>query len=647
MAPDKNNNYSAALFIALLVIRMINALSIKTFFQPDEYFQSLEPAWQSAFGESSGAWITWVGLVLDDVEAVLIRSKEWREHLRSSIHPLLFAGVYKSALHLSNMVRASPRMRAEILIIAPKVQQAFFAAATDFFTYLLATKIYGPRHTASLAALALTAFNPWQWFCSVRTLSNSLETTLTIIALDMWPWAWFLEEAETTTEQDRTAAPRDKMDLEPEQMVNKFRDFLEAPKPSVSVITKSREQKLNLMSRTRTQKAQGNLCQSLLVAAMACILRPTNLIVWMTVSISLICRYGTLQNFVRIVPAAFLCGSLILTVSVGMDIAFYREWVFPPSKFLQFNVVQSLAVFYGKNRPDYYFTEGLPLLLTTALPFACVGMWQALRPGHDRSTFHGYEERQTRFTLALTVATSVITLSLISHKEVRFIYPLLPILHVLAARPVAAFFDPFPLSAKKVRLGLLLLGLTVNVYIAAYVGYVHQRGVIDVMHYLRQEQEARLILSSPEEPRLTGHPNMTVGFFMPCHSTPWRSHLIHPEISAWALTCEPPLNLTVPERQIYLDEADIFYAHPASWIDEYMKDRKTVMQTVLADPVGRPGDESRRAWPQYLIFFQHLEPIMNGILGSSRYQECWRGFNTHWHDDWRRRGDIVVWCLQS
>jgi hypothetical protein len=33
---------------------------VKTFFQPDEYFQSLEPAWQIAFGEDQGAWITWV-----------------------------------------------------------------------------------------------------------------------------------------------------------------------------------------------------------------------------------------------------------------------------------------------------------------------------------------------------------------------------------------------------------------------------------------------------------------------------------------------------------------------------------------------------------------------------------------------------------
>jgi GPI mannosyltransferase 3 len=47
-------------WMLLLVFRFINVLCVATFFQPDEYFQSLEPAWQMAFGSQSGAWITWV-----------------------------------------------------------------------------------------------------------------------------------------------------------------------------------------------------------------------------------------------------------------------------------------------------------------------------------------------------------------------------------------------------------------------------------------------------------------------------------------------------------------------------------------------------------------------------------------------------------
>lgn len=56
----KEATTSQDIFLFLVAFRILNALSIRTFFQPDEYFQSLEPAWEIAFGANSGAWITWV-----------------------------------------------------------------------------------------------------------------------------------------------------------------------------------------------------------------------------------------------------------------------------------------------------------------------------------------------------------------------------------------------------------------------------------------------------------------------------------------------------------------------------------------------------------------------------------------------------------
>ena len=56
----KRATTSRDILIILIAFRIANALSIKTFFQPDEFFQSLEPAWEIAFGANSGAWITWV-----------------------------------------------------------------------------------------------------------------------------------------------------------------------------------------------------------------------------------------------------------------------------------------------------------------------------------------------------------------------------------------------------------------------------------------------------------------------------------------------------------------------------------------------------------------------------------------------------------
>ena len=55
------NSHDILLF--LIAFRILNAFCIKTFFQPDEFFQSLEPAWDWAFGADSGAWITWASLL--------------------------------------------------------------------------------------------------------------------------------------------------------------------------------------------------------------------------------------------------------------------------------------------------------------------------------------------------------------------------------------------------------------------------------------------------------------------------------------------------------------------------------------------------------------------------------------------------------
>ncbi|KAM0715655.1 hypothetical protein Q7P37_009153 [Cladosporium fusiforme] len=535
-------------FGILLALRITNALSIKTFFQPDEYFQSLEPAWRIAFGAESGAWITW----------------EWREELRTALHPWIFALV------------------AEDLVIAPKIAQAVFAAGMDFYGWKLGQKIYG---------LLLTIFSPWQFFTSTRTFANSFETTLTVFALCYWPWEWFMD-----VPSDGSAT-------------------IKSPSTSPG----------------------WGLHAALAAAAFACILRPTNIIIWATIAGALTLRYSNMARSLVLARNAVIVGSTILAISLLVDGQFYGEWTIPPLRFLYLNIMQDLAIFYGQNRVDYYFTEGLPLLLTTALPFAAIGLWKALRSRSDRSHFTGHVQSQTLHILGLVVVATVVAFSMIAHKEMRFIYPLLPILHILAAKPLADFFQPFPFPRSYLRLSLLLLGVAVNVSIAAYVSTVHQRGVVDVMHYLRHEAETDS----------GGVRNTTIAFLMPCHSTPWRSHLVHPEISAWALTCEPPIDVALEDRATYLDEADVFYTHPGSWIDNNMQDRKSVFPPAQEQRLAVVEEEAgRRVWPEYLVFFEQLEPVMNAVLEGTRYRECWRGFNSHWHDDHRRRGDVVVQCLR-
>ncbi|KAJ8131923.1 hypothetical protein O1611_g1697 [Lasiodiplodia mahajangana] len=155
----------------IFAFRFANALCVRTFFQPDEYFQVLEPAWQLVYGENSGAWLTW----------------EWRHALRSSIHPTIFAFGYfvVDSFWASYKV---PTVKANWLLMAPKALQTGFAALSDWYTWRLAEKLYGPGSAAAWSVLLVALLNPWQWYTATRTFSNCLETTLTAMALYYWPW---------------------------------------------------------------------------------------------------------------------------------------------------------------------------------------------------------------------------------------------------------------------------------------------------------------------------------------------------------------------------------------------------------------------------------------------------------------------------
>ncbi|KAL8630846.1 hypothetical protein Q9189_003431 [Teloschistes chrysophthalmus] len=645
----------------LIAFRILNALSIRTFFQPDEFFQSLEPAWEIAFGANSGAWITW----------------EWKNHLRSAIHPAIFAAVYRLSSELSNVLRLTPEYRAELLLAAPKATQAVIAALGDYYTWKLSERVYGKGSSEAWTVLFLTVTSAWQWFCSTRTLSNCLETTLTVVALHQWPWHWSLE---ATGDE-----PADEYGL-----------------------------------REDCGQAEelAKLCRCFLLAAVACVLRPTNVLIWICLACfslwktsasgrmlklpwvngsfwvhitSLAHGPATRRERIFLVLEAAICGTIVLAASAVIDRLYYEQWTFPPLRFLYFNLAQSLSVHYGRNDWHYYLSQGYPLLLTTFLPFALVGLYNSLSPPNPASTTTTLLTTNIKRQLATTSLLVPFILSFISHKEVRFIYPLLPPLHILSAAPFTTYFSPLlpsnpshPITTttnnhqrktpKRILLSLLLL---TNTLFALFTTNLYQPAPLSVLAYLRSRAPIPNHPNSPQHHPHQNHPQQTptttIAFLTPCHSTPWRSHLIHPSLKAWALTCEPPLHLPPSSHHLYLDEADQFYAAPASWMSVHLgKAPKNANEQVLrlkaleAVNVGVAWDgslstnegaktskgvmqEKKRAWTTYLVFFGQLEPEMQKLLLGSGYGVCWRGWNGPggWHEDWRRRGGLVVWCLDE
>lgn len=118
--------------------------------------------------------------------------------------------------------------------------------------------------------------------------------------------------------------------------------------------------------------------------------------------------------------------------------------------------------------------------------------------------------------------------------------------------------------------------------------------------------------------------------------------------------------MNATERAEYMDEADRFYANPTAFLAQEMGQpprEKSSLGFKLPrlglgqDAVNRGDrtDETRdkKQWPEYLVFFEQAEETLRTVRKGSGYRECWRGFNSHGHDDWRRKGDVIVWCLRK
>jgi phosphatidylinositol glycan class B len=99
-----------------LAFRAANALLVRTYFNPDEHWQCLEVAHRVAFGYGHLTW-------------------EWKRGLRSYLHPLIFAALYKilALLHLDN---------PWFMVMAPRLLQSVFAAFGDLYLYKLSKCIF-------------------------------------------------------------------------------------------------------------------------------------------------------------------------------------------------------------------------------------------------------------------------------------------------------------------------------------------------------------------------------------------------------------------------------------------------------------------------------------------------------------------------
>ena len=488
------------------MIRAVNALFMMTYFDPDEYWQTIEVAHRQVFGYG---WLTW----------------EWRVGLRSYLYLVPFMA-YFWMLKIFKLDE-----HAILLVFGPKLLQAVMAATVDYLTYQLALRVSKNRKVAE-ASLFLSLVNYFNLAYATRTISNNFESLLTLITVLHWP----IEETEVKTLR---------------------------------------------------------LIYCFLLIGLNVLNRPSSVIQWLVPIILLFYRNlcGVGQRLRVLLSVLFLI-PFVISIGILIDMLFYKRFMFSWWNFFKVNVMEKVSEFYGISSWHYHFTTSLPTLLGSMIPLVVLSL-----------LFEQYSVWILQFLIS-----SLLFNSMLAHKEIRFVYPLMPYLMVLAGQGYRILVSATIATRLRwfTRIYLLFMLLT-NVGIGIYLARYHQSGVIRVMDHLREEAD---------KGSLQG-----IYFAMPCHSTPFQGYLHRPWVAMNFVTCEPPLD--GQSSKDYLDESDRFYKDPAAYLYKHLPTSTT-----------------------HLVMYEELLE-RSGVcwfLQSRKLKECYRIFNSHFNADRRRTGDVLVYC---
>ncbi|XP_021167723.2 GPI mannosyltransferase 3 [Fundulus heteroclitus] len=305
------------------------------------------------------------------------------------------------------------------------------------------------------------------------------------------------------------------------------------------------------------------------LVALAVVVRPTALIVWFPL---LLYHFWQEENKLRLVTRSYIpIGMSAVLISALIDCLFYEKWTLVQFNFIKFNILHGVAGFYGSHPWHWYFTQGFAVVVGPHLPFFLHGCSLAFR--------------KYKILLA-TVVWIVGVYSLLPHKEFRFIYPVLPFCMIFCGISLAR------LKAWR-RPAAALLAVS-NLVLALYTGLVHQRGTLDVMDRLHTLCEPTVDPARPQSDVL---------FLMPCHSTPYYSH-VHCPLKMRILECPPDLG-----EDGYFEEAAQFYNNPLLWL--------------------RTSFPYKSSLPTHLVLFDVLEKEISTFLQGNNFTRTAEIFHSH------------------
>uniref|UniRef100_A0A7E4WCU2 Mannosyltransferase n=1 Tax=Panagrellus redivivus TaxID=6233 RepID=A0A7E4WCU2_PANRE len=327
-------------FFLCLTFRLMCFVFTDTWFVPDEYFQCTEVAYSMAFRRGHLTW-------------------EWIHNppLRSYLHPLSIAWIYE----MYRFLGIDTPMAVRCL---PHLLHSFLFSLGDVAFIKMVNRIFfaNPRGNANTLILYFT-----NWFiiyCSSRTLSNCVETALTLIALNWYPL------------YDDEASP-----MSP-----------------------------------HARRRRKSFVPYMLFGTVAILIRPTAVLIFGPLGLWHLARSNERCRVMFF--AILVCGGTVMS-SILIDSDLKRPLKFPLLEFAKFNFFTGGSAHFGVHPWYWYFTDGLLITMTGAYFLALGGfIIQCNRPA-PRSP------PKILFVVALIYLAVHIWLP---HKEHRFILPIIPLM---------------------------------------------------------------------------------------------------------------------------------------------------------------------------------------------------------------------------
>ncbi|CAI5441996.1 unnamed protein product [Caenorhabditis angaria] len=477
---------SVRLLVFLSIFRLASVYIVSSWFVPDEIYQSSEVAHNLVYGTGHLSW-------------------EWRASLRSYFHPALIAAIYQ----LINYIGLGSY--SWIIYNVPRIFHSLLFVVADFSYYKLCRRLCITSKIADMSFISYLSC----WFvfyCSSRTLSNSLETSITLIALSWFPFE------------------------------GKFYKGSTWPYIALGIIT--------------------------------IVIRPTVALIWLVFGLyHLYLSPNPFRLIFRVVvPVAFP----ILLLTIIIDSWAYGQFTIPLWNFLQFNVFQGGSAFFGVHPWHWYFTAGIPTVLTIQIIPIIIGL---LGPNIFRPTLLPF------------YATSLYILvhSFLPHKEQRFLLPIIPLLCIYAG---GAFQN-----LKKWQPTAVGAMIFINFIVVIFTSRYHQVGPFAAPKRIIEEWR--------------GPGPVSIAALMPCYSLPGHAYLHNDLKTLRLLDCSPDF-----ENLGKLDEADEFHENPLNWLMfKFEKEHKLYDRILMYEKIY----EKTHTWFDKFGWNQCIEKIWHSFaLTSSR-----------------------------